>query len=231
MTRAERHAQVKALKESGLTFDEIAADLGLARSTVTSAYYDPTSAQERARKDRYRGTCDTCGGPTYGGAGPDAAPTRCHRCTKRAQHDGRHWTPERVIAALRSWAHELGRTPSARDATRAGARVSQRTVRREFGSWQAGLRAAGLMARQPGHYGRAGEDPAVIAETVRLYLAGLTLSEVAARLNCGRETARWRLGKAGVTCRTAAESLRTKRARTAAATAPGPTNTTSEVTR
>lgn len=51
---------------------------------------------------------------------------------------------EELIAALRAWAADLGRTPTAREADRAGAPTPKVTVKKAFGSWTAGVKAAGL---------------------------------------------------------------------------------------
>lgn len=50
---------------------------------------------ERCRRAQYGGTCLDCGESTYGGAGRDAAPTRCDRCHK-ARNAERN---ERIYAA------------------------------------------------------------------------------------------------------------------------------------
>lgn len=207
MTRAERHAQVKALKETGLTFNEIAAHLGLAKSTVTSAYYDPTGATARARKAHYSRPCIDCGAPLSGcnGHGPNA-PLRCVAC---AHIEATVWTRETVIAAVRQWADEHGGIPPVATDWNTSLAVSVGrpprsldypavpTVQRVFGSWHAAIIAAGFDAFTVGHYGRAGEYPEIVAETVRLYRSGLSCAAVGARLGMSGNGVRMRLLGAG----------------------------------
>ena len=77
MSRAERYAQIVALKQT-MTFREIAAHLGLAMSTITDVYYDPSGDGARKRKRRRHGTCADCGADTFnGGSEP---PKRCQTC-------------------------------------------------------------------------------------------------------------------------------------------------------
>ena len=58
----------------------------------------------------------------------------------RAQTD---WTPELILAWLRNWAQEHGRSPRSTD-TLGSSGPSQGTVRARFGSWNQALLAAGL---------------------------------------------------------------------------------------
>ena len=100
---------------------------------------------DRCRKQTsYSTPCVDCGQPTNGSEGHAITRERCGTCRYKHQHDSRHWTPETVIAALQEWARELGRTPTAKMALKAGAKVSCWVVQREFGSWSAAIRAAGL---------------------------------------------------------------------------------------
>lgn len=59
------------------------------------------------------------------------------------------WDTERIIAALQAWAAEHGRSPAANDWKRANANEhpAGSTVVKRFGSWNAGLMAAGLPCR------------------------------------------------------------------------------------
>lgn len=56
------------------------------------------------------------------------------------------WTRERVIEALRAWAAEHGQAPTQVDWKRSGGEAHPHAalVGQRFGSWSAGLRAAGL---------------------------------------------------------------------------------------
>ncbi|HEX5762617.1 MAG TPA: hypothetical protein VFY04_05805 [Solirubrobacterales bacterium] len=59
------------------------------------------------------------------------------------------WTPEAILAALRTYAQEFGQTPAKQELEWPPTGFpSSRTVRRHFGSFTAGLRAAGLEPRQ-----------------------------------------------------------------------------------
>lgn len=170
MKRAERHAQVVALKESGMTFNQIAAHLGIARSTATSAYYDPTGDQERARKASYSRPCIDCGTPLNGSWGNSPrAPKRCAACAAPlAAETRRVWTADNVVERIREWADRYGDAPAMADwsphiarhqlhdedrARRCedaiGCWPSPDSVIRIFGSWNAGLEAAGFTPRAP----------------------------------------------------------------------------------
>jgi hypothetical protein len=113
MPREERHKQVVALKQT-MTFKEIAEHLGLAVSTVTDAYYDPTGEKARARKRERHGTCVGCGAETYN-SGSIHVPERCGKCaiahqrtveerrkmSVARQGKCRLWTDEECFEAIR----------------------------------------------------------------------------------------------------------------------------------
>jgi hypothetical protein len=176
VTRAERYAQVVALRARGLTHAQIAGELGVSLSLVRNLLYDPDGSKQRARRERYRGTCETCGAKTDGSNGRAAAPTRCVRCENahRASEEGRErwtfWTRERIIEAIRWWARTYGEPPASpdwnpylarnilRDEERAarGERLIRerrvpwmKTVVERFGSWNDGILAAGFTPRAP----------------------------------------------------------------------------------
>jgi hypothetical protein len=71
------------------------------------------------------------------------------------------------------------------------------SVQQEFGTWRAAILAAGFDAFRVGCYGRDGEDPAVIAETVRLYRTGLSCAAVGERMGVTHSAVLSRLQKAG----------------------------------
>jgi hypothetical protein len=59
------------------------------------------------------------------------------------------WEPEEILAALRAYAEEFGKSPAKQELEWPPAGYpSSRTVRRHFGSFTAGLRAAGLESRE-----------------------------------------------------------------------------------
>ena len=95
MTRPSRTVlaqRAQELRAAGLLQREIAVRLGVSRSYVAALYNDPDGAKARARKDSYRGTCESCGAPTDGSNGRGAAPTRCDPCYRiavAAQHGTR----------------------------------------------------------------------------------------------------------------------------------------------
>ena len=79
-----------------------------------------------------------------------------------------YWTPEKIVQALRSWAKRHGRPPTSRESESQPKRAARRcptcgqevrvtrrrpsaqVVKTVFGSWNAGLQAAGLKTRGPG---------------------------------------------------------------------------------
>jgi hypothetical protein len=79
-SRAERVREAQRLRAEGLLLREIGQRMGVAKTTVHAWLSDPDRSLEKARKDSYRGICDTCGGPTDGSNGASAAPTRCLQC-------------------------------------------------------------------------------------------------------------------------------------------------------
>lgn len=78
--------------------------------------------------------CRGCGRPSKHG--------RCHRCS---QTDRQWWTRPRIIEAIQAWNVEHGRPPRAREWTTAGLNhPGNFQVRERFGSWNAGIAAAGF---------------------------------------------------------------------------------------
>jgi hypothetical protein len=134
---AELHAQ-------GLNGVQIAKQLGIGRSYAYELITDPAGAEVKARKDSYRGECEYCGAPTSGSNGRARAPKVCVTCLT--------WTKDAVLDAFRDWLDEYGSTPRCADAIKSGRLPTEGTVRSLFGSWNAGLLAAGLglnMDRRP----------------------------------------------------------------------------------
>jgi hypothetical protein len=171
VVRAERVRTVQLLRERGMTQQEIAALLGLSRSTVSMYVTDPDGSQDRARKASYGGTCEGCGARTDGSNGPGSAPRLCAACTVAKQHDEREWTRKTIIEAFREFAAVMGRPPRAADSMLknggcpcqrsrySAARIAEADrafalglrlpvpalVSREFvGGWRAAQQAAGL---------------------------------------------------------------------------------------
>lgn len=81
--RATLAARVAELRNgSAMGFREIAAEMGLSRSYVSTLYHDPTGEKEKVRKTQYAGRCDECGRPTSGSNGREKAPPRCRYCVQ-----------------------------------------------------------------------------------------------------------------------------------------------------
>jgi len=147
--RAQSVAEASRLRHEGLLLREIGARLGVSTKTVHAWLSDPDGSKARERKQRYRAICVACGRPCYR-QGPYAA-WRCEPCERTHRHEHRKWTKRKVKAALGRWADDLGRPPTADETALPGTRVPYRAIRREFGSFNQALKAAGLPARDPGH--------------------------------------------------------------------------------
>jgi hypothetical protein len=158
------------LKAEGKVQREVADALGVSRSYAAELMgADPLGEKARDRKKRYQGVCVDCGGATTGTMGRAKAPERCADCRAEFDHARRFWTAERVVAEFQRFARVMGRGPTvidcpgqahtptiSRKITAARLAETDRAaalgllvphpdiVRREFGTWHAALRAAGL---------------------------------------------------------------------------------------
>ncbi len=145
-----------------------AADYQRRRRAEDPAYAERCREQSRLAKQRRRGTCKVCGGETrYNGVAVNGASGICSPCARQKQHDERKWTRERIILAFQRFQAATGRTPRVADKLGiyesqvlrfSGARIREfeqveelglvlppsQFVKREFGSWAAGLAAAGM---------------------------------------------------------------------------------------
>ena len=146
--RAQSVAEASRLRDEGLLLREIGARLGVSAKTVHAWLSDPDGSKARERKQRYRAICVACRGPCYR-QGSYAA-WHCETCERAHRHEQRKWTKRKVKAALGRWADDLGRPPTAEETALPGTRVPYGAIRREFGSFSQGLKAAGLPAREPG---------------------------------------------------------------------------------
>lgn len=172
MTRAENVAEAQRLRGEGLSVSQIAVQMGVGRSTASTWLADPDLSKQRARHARYGGQCVDCGKPTTGNRGREKAPERCSPCSNA--HNAR-WTRESVMAAIHLFADRYGRPPTATDFNPAHAIARghgwrakrwQRdadypsifSVQRVFGSWSAGVAAAGFEPTKVGCYARARHD-------------------------------------------------------------------------
>lgn len=117
MNRELRLAQVTALLDEGMTLREVAAELGIAVSSVRNVLNDPDGSKQRARRARYRGICIDCGAATDGSNGYGKASQRCGSC--RRVYEGSEearlaktiWTRDLILARIREWAEIHGEPP------------------------------------------------------------------------------------------------------------------------
>jgi hypothetical protein len=174
---AQRNQQIVALRRNGVSSREIAERYDMKTTSVRTILSDPDGSKMRARKERYRGTCRRCGGPTSGGDGRAKAPTICVSCFNIELHENRHWTQERIIDAIKRFAAEHGRPPVAPEwlygshGKNGDGYPYATTVLNEFGSWANAIEAAGFPRPRIGGYERTPETlakmrvPRVPAET------------------------------------------------------------------
>lgn len=87
----ERVARAIALRAEGWKLREIAGEFGVSLQAIHEWVTDPDGAKRGARKARYRGSCERCGGPTDGSDGPGKASKRCLACeqTRNAERNAR----------------------------------------------------------------------------------------------------------------------------------------------
>lgn len=85
LPRADRAAEAAELRAQGLTYNQIAAHMGISRSYASSLICDPDGAKDRARKASYGRPCEQCGKQTDGSNGREKAPKLCLACTDAAR--------------------------------------------------------------------------------------------------------------------------------------------------
>jgi hypothetical protein len=192
MTRRERlYPEIKRLREvEGLMWREIGERLGLSLKTVHDYYAYPTHEADRARRERYTGTCVECGGRTNNGGAASGPPERCTDCLNPA------WTREAVLDAFRDWGDDHGGIPPREADVRPGAEghgclPHENTVAKLFGSWNPGLLAAGYAL----HKDRRPETTQAMADAVR---AGESTAAIADRFGCTAANVHGRLKQAGL---------------------------------
>ena len=130
-------------EQERLSVNEIARRLGRTPATVRAYIYDPDGSKARRVKDRYRGTCGSCGTQTTG-EGPDRARPVCGRCNGL---QSAKWDKRMIEAALRAWVARHGapakstdlslsyaRTQAGRDG---GVRLRRLQAGWEHGRWPA----------------------------------------------------------------------------------------------
>lgn len=159
-------------------YKQVALDLGVPASTVRR-WVDPTAAdryrrEARTRKQRYRGTCIDCGAPTAYNGVDTSGSKRCRSCRKAWEQspEGRasvtKWTRQLIIERIREWDRLYGQPPNVHDWDPWRSRFqlgdelrAQRflladghwpwftSVVHAFGSWNAGIVAAGFEPNEP----------------------------------------------------------------------------------
>jgi len=162
MRRSEAVALIMPLREQGMVAREIAEQLGLTRSMVASVLADPDGSKQKKRRERYRGTCIDCGGPTDGSCGYASCTLRCAACAAVFQHENRKWTRETIIDAIQRWAAVHGRPPSALDWVRSDQENNypafsscyrQKGIKEPpFETWADAIEAAGFKRPRVGLY-------------------------------------------------------------------------------
>lgn len=168
--RQELIDQARALKKKGLTNKQLQEHFGVKKDTIRRwldpEYDERAKASQRARKESYQGTCVICGTPTSGSYGPNNVQTLCYEHKMQNRPPKPHlWPKERIIKAMQDWETIFGEPPSMVDWNSTQARkmgdfdradyfdqnkdlwpwFSQ--VFRAFGSWNAGIEAAGFTPR------------------------------------------------------------------------------------
>lgn len=210
MSREERAKQIAELRKRGMWPAQIARYLGLSSSYVYELIHDPTGVKSAARRDSYRGTCESCGRKTFGGDGPAKAPKLCRKCANIKQSEERHWVADLVLERIREWAQRFGEPPVATDWLRGREHRTElmdevdedgfaywphpSILMREFGSWANAIEAAGFKRPAVGGHRSDFDHQSIVA----LCRQGLSDSEVARRMNCSRKTVQQHRLKAGI---------------------------------
>lgn len=164
MSRESLYPEIRRLREDeGLMWREIGERVGLALTTVQDYYTHPTAELDRARRDKYTGTCSGCGGRTNNGGAASGPPAICKACSQP------EWTADSILLAFREWGDSHGGVPprcvDARiDGNGHGTLPYESSVKRHFGSWNAGLLAAGFEAL---HCDRRPETQEAIETAIR----------------------------------------------------------------
>ena len=160
---------------------------------------------ERCRKRSYDLVCVDCGGRVDGTTPSKMADRDTPVCLGCAADHYSRWTADAIIEALQAWTREHGMSPGAetwRAAKVEGADVpTVNHVQYRFGSWNAGLAAAGLAPRPTGRPPGSGLTLEQRAECARRYAAGESSVAIAADLGCGSPTVRHWARMAGVQIR------------------------------
>lgn len=202
MSRAEKAARAAELYAQGMTGTRIAEIMGISSSHCYDLLSDPSGEKLRARKARYETPCAGCG-RTVNSNSPPVDGQVCIRC---AMDERTIWTRDAIVLAIQEWADENGGIPpAANDFYRAGAtdrNPSVVTVQKQFGTWNAAIRAAGF---EPHPCGPVGGYETLTEEQrfecARRYAAGESTPQIAADFGCTPgAVAKW-VRRAGVPMR------------------------------
>lgn len=162
---------------------------------------------DKCRKSKYDLECVQCGG-RVNGTTPGRSAGKDPVCVACAPGYYKTWTPDAVALAIQEWADNNGGIPpSANDLFRARALGDEtvpavNTVINVFGSWNAGVIAAGFEPHAIGPVG--GFTPLTAeqrAEIARRYDLGESLPQLAAAFNCSTTTIATWVRRGGATMR------------------------------
>ena len=188
MTREEKIAEARRMRAEGHKLREIRECFGVGCETALrwtdDAYAERARAACRQAKERYRGICEKCGGPTNGSNGPGPAAKVCRSCLE--------WPEGKVIEAMQRWAREYGRAPTSTEwcHARNGYPTSHVSVIGRVG-WSELLVRAGLTPRRDWR-------PETQARVVAMFKEGRSCREIADEFGWTSTAVRQRLERAGL---------------------------------
>lgn len=172
MTPNAKILAAQTLCEQGFSNRKIAQALNISPTSVRR-WLDPDYAERdriaaRKYKQQRTGICKECGGVTRYNGHKNPVSDICAACLHNVQHDARHWTQERIIEAIRRFVSETGRIPVSSEWLRncPDGCPSIAVVQREFGTWAAGVRAAGFDIPGVGKYERSEETRAKLSASL-----------------------------------------------------------------
>ena len=144
LSRAKKARVAKELANKGVTWAEIATALGTTPGYAYELTIDPNGDKARSRREARSRPCQDCGRPTS-----QAIYLRCSTCSGLRRQK---WPKEAILAAIKSFANEKGKVPSAPDFAICDRSKypTPRTVQTAFGSWSAAIEAAGFTPRNSG---------------------------------------------------------------------------------
>ena len=139
MNREKKSIEAQTLRAKGNTYESIAYKLGV---SLTAAYglVNPDKYKDCLERNRLRRRslkCPQCDKTMQ------FASTTCKSCQKI-------WDKDKIIAAIKMYFSENGKTPTAKCWRKSGTGVypTSATVHSTFGSWNAAIEAAGFETRQ-----------------------------------------------------------------------------------